>query len=114
VKINSYSFGSIVIDGKTYTKDIIVSDNVLNPNWWRKEGHSLAVEDIKEILEDECEVIVIGTGYDGEMVVPLETKKHIESLGIDIITKKTTEAVKTYNKLLEDGRKVIGAFHLTC
>ncbi len=48
------------------------------------------------------------------MDVPLETKKHIESLGIEIITQKTTEAVKTYNKLLEEGRKVIGAFHLTC
>lgn len=114
MNINSYNFGSIVIDGKTYTKDIIVFDNGLEPNWWRKEGHSLAIEDIKGMLDKKPEIIVIGTGHDGVMQIPPETKKHVESLGIEFAAQKTTEAVKTYNELSEKGRKVIGAFHLTC
>ena len=114
MKVNSYTFGSIVIDGKTYRSDIIVSADKLKPNWWREEGHSLTIGDIKEIIAQKCEILVVGTGYSGVMDVPLETKKYIESLGVELIPQKTTEAVKTYNKLLEEGRKVIGAFHLTC
>lgn len=114
MKIDSYDFGSIVINGKTHKSDIIVSSDKLKPNWRRKEGHSLAVEDIQDIINQKPEIIVIGMGYNGIMDVPLETKKYIESLGIKVITQKTTEAVNTYNKLLKDGRKLIGAFHLTC
>jgi hypothetical protein len=114
VKIDSYNFGSIVIDGETYTEDIIVSANKLIPNWWREEGHSLSIKDIQGIIDQKCDTLVIGIGFSGAMSVPLETKKHIKSLGIELITQKTSEAVKTYNKLLEEGRKVIGAFHLTC
>ena len=114
MNITSYSFGSIVIDGNTYTKDIIVSREGVKPEWWRKKGHSLVIEDIKRILDKKPEIIIIGTGYDGGMDIPLETKKLIESLGIELISRKTTEAVKTYNKLSAEGKNVIGAFHLTC
>lgn len=114
MKIESYDFGSIVIDGKTYTKDLIVSADKLKPNWWREEGHSLTVKDVQDIIDKECEILVVGTGHGGVMEVPLETKKYVESLGIEIIAQKTTKAVNTYNKLLDEGRKVIGAFHLTC
>ena len=114
MRIDSYSFGSIVIDGKTYRDDIIVSANKLIPNWWREEGHSLTVGDIKEIIDRKCKVLVVGTGYSGVMDIPLKTRQGIESLGIELIVEKTSEAVKTYNKLLEDGREVTGAFHLTC
>ncbi len=114
MKIDSYSFGSIVIGGKNYKSDIMVSTDKLKTNWWREEGHSLTIGDIKEIIDQKCKILVIGTGYSGAMQVPLETKRHIESLGIKIMVEKTSEAVKTYNKLLEEGRKVIGAFHLTC
>ena len=113
-KIGSYDFGSIVIDGKTYRSDIIVSADKLQPNWRREEGHSLTIADIQEIIGEKCKILVIGTGYFGAMVVPPETMKHIGSLGIEIIAQKTPEAVETCNKLLEEGQEVIGAFHLTC
>lgn len=114
MKINSYGFGSIVIDGNTYTKDIIVSREGVKPDWWRKEGHSLVIEDIKETLDKNPDIIVVGLGHDGCMVIPTETKKQIEALGIELIAQKTTGAVKSYNKLSAEGKNVIGAFHLTC
>ena len=114
MKIDSYSFGSIVIGGKTYKSDIVVSADKLKTNWWREEGHSLDVGDIKDIIDQKCKILVVGTGYSGGMDVSLKTKRHMESLGIEIIAQKTPEAVKTYNKLLEEEQEVIGAFHLTC
>lgn len=114
MKIDSYDFGSIVIEGKTYTNDIIVSAEGVKPDWWRKQGHSLAVEDLSDVLNKDFEVIVIGSGHSGIMKVPSETRRYIESMGIEMIVQNTSEAVNTYNKLLEEKRKVVGAFHLTC
>jgi len=39
--IEHYSFGRIVIDGKEYTKDLIIYPDKIRANWWRKEGHKL-------------------------------------------------------------------------
>ncbi|RLI41160.1 hypothetical protein DRO69_11945, partial [Candidatus Bathyarchaeota archaeon] len=63
--IDSYDFGVIVIKGKRYTSDVIVLPEKVIDGWWRKEGHSLHMEDLKEVIEREPkpEVLVVGTGY---------------------------------------------------
>ncbi|RMG02102.1 MAG: hypothetical protein D6726_08240, partial [Nitrospirae bacterium] len=69
-RIESYSFGRIVIGGNTYTKDVIVlPDGVFSP-WWRKEGHLLHMEDLAEVFPVNPAVLIIGTGYSGVMRVP--------------------------------------------
>ena len=111
--IDSYDFGQIVIDGKRYNSDLIVFPDRVRDGWWRKEGHRLHVEDLKEVFEAEPEVLVVGTGYSGLMTVPPETKRYIESEGIELIAQKTAEACKTFNRLVKSG-KVVAALHLTC
>jgi hypothetical protein len=111
--IDSYDFGRIVIDGKHYNSDLIVFPDKVRDGWWRKEGHRLYVEDLKDVLEAKPEVLVVGTGYYGLMTVPSETRKHVESEGIELIAQKTTEACKTFNRLVKS-RKVVAALHLTC
>jgi hypothetical protein len=111
--IESYSFGTIKIDGKTYTSDIILYPDRVDDNWWRKSGHLLQKEDIKDIIKFQPDVLVVGTGASGLMEVPSEIKEFVESKGIDIIVEKTKDACKTFNKL-KDKKRVVGAFHLTC
>ncbi len=112
--IESYSFGEIEIDGKKYTNDVILfPDRVVN-DWWRKTGHSLSIDDIEEVVKEEPEVLVVGTGAYGRMNVPSGTKDYLKSEGIELIVKKTKNAYKTYNELKNRGRDVVGAFHLTC
>ncbi len=111
--INSYSFGSITIDGKTYRSDVIIYPDRVNPNWWRKSGHLLSEEDIGEILEYDPEVLIVGTGKSGLMKVDNRVVEKLNSIGIKYIIKKTDEAVREYNKLQKKDR-VICAFHLTC
>ena len=82
--IDSYTFGRIVIDGKQYRNDLIVSLDKVVDNWWRKEGHQLYVEDLERVLKAKPEVLVVGTGYSGLMKVPPETKKYVESNGIKL------------------------------
>ena len=66
MKIEKYSFGSITINGKEYTKDVIIfPDKVLSP-WWREEGHSLSLKDLKDVIESAPNLLIIGTGLEEE------------------------------------------------
>jgi hypothetical protein len=103
----------MVVDGKEYTSDLIIYPDHIQSSWWRKEGHRLDIEDIKEILEVKPEVLVVGTGASGLVEIPEKTEKHIRSKGTRLIAQRTEEACKTFNELPKS-KKVIGAFHLTC
>ena len=110
--IDSYSFGRIVIDGKTYTSDLIIfPGRVLSP-WWRKEGHLLQMEDLEEVLREGPDVLIVGRGYSGVMKVPQGLIDELARLGIDVIAERTTEAVKIFNEY--KGKGVVAALHLTC
>ncbi|MDI6847308.1 MAG: Mth938-like domain-containing protein [Candidatus Bathyarchaeia archaeon] len=114
--IDSYDFGVIAINGKRYTSDIIVFPERVIDGWWRREGHRLCVEDLKEILrrEPKPEVLVVGTGYYGLVKVSPEVENTLKSHGIELVTQSTREACQTFNELLKSNRRVTGAFHLTC
>jgi len=112
--IDAYDFGRIVINGKTYTSDLIIFPNRIMSDWWRKEGHRLHVNDLDEVVKEKAEVLIVGTGHSGLMKVPTETKEFIKSEGFELIIQPTEEACKTYNSLIKSGKKVVAALHLTC
>jgi hypothetical protein len=111
--IDSYKFGTIVVDGKKYKKDIIVFPDKIIPDWRRKTGHLLIEDDVKEILNYNPYVLIIGTGASGLMKVDDSLKIKIKNSGIDLIIKKTPEAVAAYNKI-SSIKKTVFALHLTC
>lgn len=113
--IDKYESGrSIRIKGESYRQDVkIIGDTVVD-NWWRKQGHNLDATDIRDILDSRPEVLVIGTGYAGQMKVPASTRTILSEAGIRIEAEETGRAVHTFNRLKQSGCKVAGAFHLTC
>ena len=112
--IESYKFGQIIIDKKKYTSDLIIFKDHIYDNWWRKEGHNLCIDDIKEIIDKKPEILIIGTGYYGLMKVPEELIEYIKSSGTkQVIVKETGDACNEYNKLYKNNN-LIAAFHLTC
>ncbi len=111
--IDSYDFGKIVIDGKHYTSDVIIYPDRVDASWWRKRGHELHPEDLKEVVEEKPTVLVVGTGKWGLMEVLPETRDFLRSKGIKLIVEETDDACKTYNRL-RDSERVIAALHLTC
>jgi len=111
--IDSYNFGKIIINSEEYHSDIIIYENSIDDKWWRRESHNLCLEDIKEIIDNNPEILIIGTGYYGLMKIPLELIKYLESKNIEVIIKKTKEACDEYNQLYQN-KKVIAALHLTC
>ncbi|MFP4588583.1 MAG: Mth938-like domain-containing protein [Candidatus Bipolaricaulota bacterium] len=117
MKIESYSFGNMKIDGKTYSNDLMIVDNEIRPDWYRDKGHSLASDDLKWIIEKAPEVLIVGSGKSGLMKVPQRTRDYLEQKGINYTIERTDQAVEVYNERLDSEsrkEKVAGAFHLTC
>jgi hypothetical protein len=95
--IESYSFGSMTITGQSHRNDLkIIDDN------------------IDDILYASVETLVVGTGAYGGMKVTEEAAQAIEGQGINLVAVPTKEAVSIFNSLHAQGKKVAGAFHLTC
>lgn len=113
MKVEHYSFGKITIDGTTYTSDVIIYPDKVDSAWWRKEGHSLHIEDLQDIIQAQPEILVVGTGNYGVMDVPSKTLSYLQSKGIEVYAEPTEKAVSLFNKL-QKKKKTIGALHLTC
>lgn len=114
MKVETYEFGRISVAGRSYTSDVIISPEKVRDGWWRKEGHRLHREDLDDVLAAEPDVVVIGTGYYGNMAVPAETRAFLESKGIEVRVAKTNEAVREFNQLQQRAAKIVAALHLTC
>ncbi len=113
MEIQHYSFGRIIIDGVTYTSDVIIYPDKVDSSWWRKEGHSLHIVDLKNVINLKPEILVIGTGQSGLMVVPGETMSYLKGHNIEVYVSRTEKAVKLFNKHQKDSTTV-AALHLTC
>ncbi len=110
--IEDYSFGRIVVDGKTYTNDIKIFNDKVKPEWWRLEGHRLQLADMEDVVAAKPKTIVVGTGHSGVMVVSEDVREYCKKNGIELIELYTTDAVKKFNEIA--GPDVVGLFHLTC
>lgn len=114
MEISGYRFGEIEIGGQTYRSDVIVTPERVVSGWWRKEGHSLAVGDLAEVMAAKPGVLVIGTGYYGRMEVPEETRRYLDAEGVQVRGARTADAVKEFNRLQKEYARVVAALHLTC
>lgn len=108
--IESYAFGSITIDGKKYTSDVIITGEKIQ-SWWRKEGHVLQPSDLSSVIDHNPDTLVVGTGAYGRLHIPEKTNKFLQDKGISLIAEKTEKAVDIFNGL---SRKKAAALHLTC
>ena len=111
--IDHYSFGRIIIDGKTYSSDVILYPERVDASWWRKEGHYLQKADLGDIVAAKPELLIIGTGAHGVMSVPESTIAFLESHNIRVLIEKTDKAVELFNTQRQ-GKKLVAALHLTC
>ena len=112
--VDTYEFGHIVVDGQPYDHDVLIFPRRVRANWWRREGHRLGLEDLKEVLEEPPAVLVIGTGYYARMVVSPPTLEALRKRGIDTRVLPTRDAVEELNRLQREMARVVGALHLTC
>jgi hypothetical protein len=113
--INHYEFGKVIVNNKIYTKDIkIFKDKIISP-WWRKEGHLLCLDDIKDILSKDLKVLIVGCGANSIMEVSEEVKDYCLKNNIELHILNSYDAVKKFNSLNEKIKSSTAlCLHLTC
>lgn len=111
-RLEDYSFGRLRVDGSVQTRDLIALPDRVVTDWWRREGHSLVIEDLDEVLDDLPERLIVGVGAYGRLRPDPETISALEARGIAVECLRTDHAVRRYGEL--DERRTAAALHLTC
>lgn len=110
-RIDSSYFGSIIIDGKKYNTDVLLSwDGEIQE---RNGSHNFSKRDLEDILLMGPEVVIVGIGNSSLVKVDPAAEVLARVEGIELITKPTPKAVEDFNKYSRR-RKVVGVFHITC
>jgi len=112
-RIEGYSFGNMAVDGKTFTRDLILFPDRIQKSWQREKSHHLKKKDLKEILSARPDILVLGTGAYGKMEVGKKAGELLEERGVELVAVPTDRAVNYYNRL-QGKKRIVGAFHLTC
>jgi len=111
--IEDVAFGRIVVNGRTYTRDVVIYPDRVDDTWWRREGHRLHAEDLAAALAAAPEVLVVGTGMHGLLRIPDAVRRHLTERGVDLRAARTPEACAVYNEIAPH-KRTIAALHLTC
>ncbi len=112
--ISGFSFGRIVVNDKIYSNDIKIVSGNLVPDWWRRSGHSVEIEDIQDILDSSTDIIVIGKGQPGYMNTSDTLRQYLQQNHFRLIEEPTSDAIQTFNLLTSEGKRVSGGFHVGC
>jgi len=112
--IDGYEFGRIVVDGRTYTSDVIVWPEGVDDSWWRENGHRLSRKDVRPLLGKMPAVLIIGTGAAGRLKVPPDLLLYLAENCGEIHVERTAEACEKYNHATAMGKRAVAGMHLTC
>jgi hypothetical protein len=111
-RIRDYRFGHVMVDEQAFDFDLIVLPARVVPNWWRKEGHSLCMDDLSDVLEELPAHLVVGSGHDARMQPQPDALRALEARGIDVEVLPTQAAILRFCEL--DPATTAAALHLTC
>ena len=117
--INSTEFGEITIDNKKYGQVLIVGNSVIERDYEKLEKlfgttHKIGDWERDELLKENPEIIVIGTGQSSVMSVDGELADGWTKKGIELVAVSTSEAIEIYNTKVKEGRRVNALIHTTC
>lgn len=117
-RIDELKFGSIVIDGKKYRKDILIlADGTVKK---RKGGflmfgnHEIKREELEGLGRGQPEIMVVGTGTDGAAHVGAEAESWAKANNVNLVVQPSYDAVAKLNELAEQKRRVAALIHITC
>jgi hypothetical protein len=114
-RLTDYEFGRIRVDGTEHTRDVIVLPERVVGDWWRRNGHSLVIDDLDEVADELPERLVVGCGHDGRLRPDPSVVEALARIGIEMEALPTADAVRRYTELeTENPAAVAAALHLTC
>ena len=116
--ITDIAWGRMVVEGVGDGRDFKLWPGGGRPWDWSETGthHVPGIQpaDVQELLENNCQTIVLSQGMLRRLQTCQETLDLLESQGISVHIAETNEAVEIYNELVRRKKAVGGLFHSTC
>lgn len=118
VKINSFNWGFIVIDGKQYVHDVLILPDGMvkarEPGKGRLGSHTIADSEIDNLDKAQPEVVLVGTGVSGLAKLSEEAEVYLRETKLNLVVLPSFQAVEKFNQLTEEGKRVAALIHITC
>ena len=111
MKISHYEFGKILVNGKEYTKDIVIKNNKVTLRK-TENRHAVTHDEIDKLIREEPDIIIIGLGNNSVAKIEESAREHIAESKIELFTADTPKAVERFNE--SEGKNIAAIFHLTC
>jgi hypothetical protein len=114
-RIENYTPGRVVVDGVELNRDVIVLPNRVLRNWWRRDGHSLVIQDLEDVLDELPERLIVGCGYSSRLEPDPSVIDALQERGVKVEALPTEDAVARFEELeIRNPAAVAAALHLTC
>lgn len=118
VKVDSFSFGSIVLDGKKYARDVLLfpdgSVKKRKGGFWKYGSHAIKKREIEELADTNPEVVIVGTGTVAKAELEPDAESFARESKPELVVLPSSEAIEELNKLLDKGKRVAALIHITC
>ena len=111
-RIDNAFFGSLLVDGRKYNNDLVISWNGDVKD--RPSNHDFTSAEMESILISDPDVVVVGTGHSGMLKVAHDVDVTARLKGVELVVKPTVQAVQEYNKFARLGKRVVAVLHSTC
>ena len=116
-KVDKLSFGSIIIDGKKFSRDVLIfSDGTVKK---RKGGflmfgsHNIKKGEIEELAQGNPETIIVGTGTNARAHLAPGVENWAREKNLSLIVQPSYEAVTKLSELIDQRKKVAALIHIT-
>ena len=117
-RIDSFSFGSIVVDGKKYRRDLIFGPDgtvtVRKGGFWMFGDHTFKKEEIEALAREGAQQVIVGIGTDSKANVSDEVRGDARQMNVEISVLPSHQAVERWNQGAGEGKKVAAIIHITC
>jgi hypothetical protein len=117
-KIDGLTFGSIIVEGRKYRRDILIfADGTVKK---RKGGflmfgsHNIKKQELEELSQGQAEILIIGTGTNGAAHIAPEVESWAKEGNLSLLVQPSYDAVTKLNELTEQKKKVAALIHITC
>ena len=110
--ITGYTSECVLVNNEPYNKSLIIAPDTLIPSWEIDDVSQLNKNNLRQIIQQRPEIVLIGTGE--ELVLP-EPKMiaYFAQHQIGLETMNTQAACRTYGILAAEKRKVMAGIIIT-
>ena len=106
--IHAYGPGQVTINQQAYRRSVLITPSRLITDWPPQSFSDLLAQHFDQIRELNPEVVVLGTGARLQFPRTADTRALIQAnIGLEVMD--TGAACRTYNILMQDGRRVVAA-----